>query len=558
MRLWFVGTLCLLALAVPVTAKLPVQDPIKGLTIGIENEPGDVAVGGIAKFTGATISTTTLGGDLINVKIVDPNGRIIMRSVRTLNDHTFVFSLDNCVPGTYRVLFRGADEQGGVERTFNVIDWDKVRSNAERKFREELDRAIRIAEAMRRRVNSAPDGPNRDEARQRLDQIATQHRQVRDGVNRMLAAASALERASASGGELRTSIAETLSDFSAAASEFERSGEEMKAFEARTRDTPGTCDSLETAAEGLKFFATATQAMLKPYDLLKDAIKDKIIPKKENANPPPNEDVKFALNTAKTEMEAARAGMDGVIRSLPGLARSTSEFVIDKLFKNYCSVIEGPVTAEFSVDAKDNGKPFYAYTVKLEAKMKLWADKSRAAGPQGLDFSGRLEGGVTKVDFKENIFNVEKLPKGSQLIAKKSFTPPVMKKQGENLIGSGQIARMLNPGHFNVRYLGTLNEAGMKLKQESVSDDFTSAFVNRVLVVAILPGAILPGVKNFNFPIQKGAWIIDRSTKGPFELPRTPDGAFVILKKDVERHEVTGNGNIKVDWKVNWNLKGDK
>ena len=551
-------TLCLVAALAMGNYAPQGQSSTQGLVIGIEREPGEVPVGGPAKFTGAVVPTATLAGDIVRIKINTPGGRTEVREIRTNNDGTFELVLSDCMPGTYRVSFTGQDGRGGVLREFNVVDWEKVRSIAERKFREELDRAIRIAEGMRRRVNSAPEGPNREEARQRLDQIATQHRQVREGVNRMLAAATALQNASSATGELRAATAEALSDYNAGVAEFERAGADMKAFEERTRDTPGTCDSLETAAEGLKFFATATQAMLKPYDLLKDAIKNQIVPKKEASNPPQSENVKFAIDTAKTEMEAARSGMDGVIRSLPGLARSTSEFVLDKLFKNYCSVIEGPVKAKFTVDHKENGKLFYKYIITIEAKMKLWADKARVAGPDGLQYSGRLEGGATKVEFSEDIFNVEKLPKGSKLIVKKSFTPPVLKKQGDNLVGSGQIARMANPGHFNVRYLGLLNERGMKLKQESISDDFTAAFVNRVMIVAVLPGGILPGVKMFNFPIQKGSWIIDRGTKGPFELPRTPDGAFVILKKEYTRNEVTGNGNIKVDWTLSYDLKGDR
>lgn len=560
MKMRFVGAVCLLAgfaYAGFQAGWVTPEPPYRGVPIGIEQEPGDVAVGGNAKFAGAIFNPGNEGGNRIRAVITDPKGGTRTQEFATGAQDQFVFRIDNCIVGRYRVVFQGLDGVGGTVREFNVVDWDQVQRALDRKFREQLDRAVRVAEGIRRRVNSAPAGPNREEARQRLDRVSADHRRSREYVNQMLTVAQRLDGLATAPADIRTEAANALSDFSAATREFETECEGMREFEARTRDTPSTCDSLETAAEGLKFFATATQALLKPLDLLKDAIKDKIVPKSEAKQPPPNEDIKFAVNTLKTEAQAAVNGGDAILRSLPGLSRSTAEFVLERLFKSYCSVIEGPVTADFSVDAKDNGKPFYKYSVKLEAKMKLWAEKSQVAGPQGMEYSGRLEGGAIKVSFSDNIFNVEKLPAGSKLILKKSFTPPVMSKPGENLIGSGQIARGVNPGHFNVRYLGNLTEAGMKLKQESVSDDFTAAFVNRVMIVAVLPGGILPGVKTFKFPIQKGAWIIDRSTKGAFELPRTPDASSVILKKEVTRNEVTASG-IKVDWKVSWNLKGDK
>ncbi len=530
------------------------QDRQSGLIIGLESTPADVPTGGPAKFEGAVVQTATLGGEMIRVKITPPGQASEIRDIRTNNDGTFNLVIPNCLAGQYRVEFSGRNGGAAVTRTFNVVDWNQVKNEMERKFREELDRAVRVAERIRKDAMSAPQGANRDEALRRVGQIQSEHQRLRSGVDRMTASAGALQRLSAAPPRIRAAAAEVLSDFSTAADEFQQNCSDLREFEARQRTNPGMCDSLENAAEGLRFVATATSALLSPLETLKTGIQTLLQPAQEAENPAPDPNITFATETVKTELQAARQGMTGILASLPELANSTSQFFIDKLFKQYCSTIEGPVTAEFSVNAKDGGKPFYSYKVILEAKMKLWADKTKPATPQGLEFTGRLEGGATKVEFTENILNVEPLPSGSQLVLKKIMTPPVLKKADINLIGSGTIARAANPGHFNVRYIGSLTESGIKLRQESVVDDFTPLFQNRVMVVAILPGGIVPGVTTFNFPIQKGAWIIDRSTKGAFELPRVASPNSILLKNTVTRNETT-SGGIVVTWKVVWDLK---
>lgn len=544
------------------------QSRTEGILIGIAQEPGAVMpVSGLAKFEGAVFTDASLSDHRLQIKVTHPDGRIESFMMAYGANGSFQYNIGNLKEGTYRVSFTGIDGRNTVNREFRVENAMRIAQVLENKKRM-LEMTQRLIERADQRMGTLPDGPDAASARDQIRRLREDHSRARTSVDRVFTAARDFAQLQSAPAEVSQPAMEVLSDISAWAQSTEQEEAEMAAFEQRTRNMPSTCDSLDTAAEGLRFVSSITSLILKPLDTIKDALKNKLkdevierakaqLPKPQPGQPapPPNTDLKFILDRIKAEVEAGYSGgTSAMIKTIPSQSREISTFIVDKLFNNYCSLIEGPARAEFSVYQPENGKLFYQYNMVLEAKLRLWTEKNQGATPQGMPFSGKLEGSVTKVDFKADVFAVEKLPKGSQLVANKVIPAPVLSKSNTNLVGSGQIMRALTPGHFAARYTGLLTEAGMKIKQENVVDDFTPLFANRVLVVAILPGALVPGVTNFKFPMQKGCWIYDRASKGAFEIPLQRSGENMILKKEVTRSETVGAG-IKVNWKVTYDLK---
>lgn len=543
---------------------------VDGSLIGIEHEPGRVVpIGGIARFEGFVFTDASLADRRIEIKVSSPDGRSQVFTMAYAQDGAFQYHIGNLQEGVYQVDFRGLDGRNAVRREFRVENASRVAAELEKK-KILFESIARLANRQHERIHAMPAGPVRDDTVQRTQELRQNCEKATAATTRAIAAARQLAELQTAPREISQPAMEALSDLSSWANEPFAEDAEMKAFEERTRDMPGACDSLETAAEGLRFVGSMTALLLKPMDVLKDLfknqLKDEVVTRvlaargsqPSNSGGGPDPDIKFVLERAKAEVEACYSGgTDAMIRTLPTQSREVSTYIIDKLFSSYCSVIEGPATAEFSVYAPENGKLFYKYNVKLEAKLRLWTQKDQPATPQGIPFTGRLEGSATKMDFAADVFAVEKLPKGAQLVAVKTLPAPTLKKSNTNVIGSGQAFRTLSPGHFNAQYSGLLTEAGMKIKQDRVVDDFGPLFVNRVAVIAILPGGLLPGVSTFSFPVQKGCWIFDRGTKGAFEIPMARTGETILLKKEFTRNEVVGSG-IKVDWKLAYDLKGKR
>ena len=556
MKLLLTGILFFpLLVATPTTRK--VQERSQGILVGIEEAPSNLPINGEAKFRGGVFAGEVLADQAVVVKWTEPDGSIHSERIRYGNDGLFQFNIKMHRPGVYRFNFTGVDNRNTVTREVIVTDAVAIRRTLERKAKRAQELADRIAARSRQRVHSAPSGPRRDEAEQRLAELERQRAAANEGLNHILAAADACESLTLAPPDVQADAMEALGDLASWADSTDDEANEMEQFEQRTRSDSGVCDSLETAAEGLRFVATATALLTRPMAVLQDTIKGQLVPKAKAKVPPVSEEVKFAVDRAKAEADAARSGLDGIIRSLPTQARETSLFIIENLVKSYCSVLEGPVTAELNVNVPEKGAMFYKYKLILKAKLRLIADKSKPAGADGVEYHGRIEGGASKVEFAENIFAVEPMPKGSKILLRKVVTPPVMKEAGGDLIGSGQIARIASPGHFNVQYIGLLNEQGMKLKQDRVVDDFTALFKNRVGLVVLPQGGLIPKVTIFDFPMQKAAWVLDRCTKGAFELPKILDGNKLHLQKEFTRSETTANG-IKVDWKVSYDAVGDK
>lgn len=570
---------CLAFLLASSSFRAQAEPPARfeGTLLGIETEPARVMpINGLASFTGNMFVDAALADRSIKIKVTHPDGRIDSFTMRCDSVGNFRYDIGNLREGTYRIRFTSLDERTSVQREFRVEDAARV-ATVLRKKKILLELSRRLAERAEQRIEQIPEGPDRNQARTRTRSIREETERVRIATNRVFDVSEELASLQNAPREVSGPAMEALSEIAAWADSTDQQEAELRAFEERTRNTATTCDGLDTAAEGLRFMGSITSLVLKPIDTIKktviDKLKDEVVERAQQQwnqrNPgaggagggaggaggnPNNTDIKFVVNRIKAEVEAFRSGgSDAMLRTIPNQSREVATFVIDKLFSNYCSVIEGPATAEFSVYVPEKGKLFYQYKLQLDATLKLWSEKSKAPTPEGIPFGGKLEGGVKKVDFKANVFAVEKLPKGSKLIAQKIIPAITIGKPNTNVLGSGQVMRTLTPGHFAARYSGLLSERGLKLKQENVMDDFGPLYVNRSMVIAVLPGGILPGVTTFNFKMQKASWIFDRGTKGAFEIPIERNGDSFVAKKEYKRSETVGSG-IKVDWVLNYNL----
>ena len=554
-----------LALAPTQTASIPPilapmlvgQTSRPGGSITFGRSPEMVAPQGRAIFQVA-VEPPSRGGMRVTVEIIAPDNNQDTLQIEPDKDGKFDFTLLAKInSGRYKIIVKGYDGTPLDTRYVEVTPWNSVNDQVQTRITNIRRHTGDIIRAGRTLIGQLPDGPKKTELQKKLTDIEAAHGKIvakvpifqRLTANTMALAEQAPEAAPA--------IADALTSLGEWSTEAKDEEARLAELSTKLRTKSTICDGLDNTMEALQLVSNVMIFVTSPEKIFLNLCLEKIFPMAEASNNG-SDRAKFALSEARKEATAFAAdGKDGIIGSLVGLLGDCVAFAASQVFNNYCTVVEGPIKAEFSVDAKEGGKSYWKYKLILEGKLKLWSDKNAPNEAQGRPFSGRLEGNTTKLEFFEDIFLVEPMPKRSTLLLRRRISPRVISSNSANdPTGAGQVGRAIGvPGYFDIRYLAWMNEERLSFKQDHVIKDFGPTYKNAMVMVAATPGGLLPVMQSFDFPIQKAAWIIDRATKGPFEIPLTREGDKAVAKKTITREEVTGNGTIDVKWVLTYDLK---
>ncbi|MEQ1923970.1 MAG: hypothetical protein ABL952_15800 [Pyrinomonadaceae bacterium] len=527
-----------------------------GHPIEIFDHQKHFVVNGSVVIKGITIAPNS-GSDQLTAKITLPDGTQQIIYVTPDKDGNFRVLMPNVsMLGRYRMIIYGYRDASNRTEEFEVIQPAKAITSAKTRIESLVRSSREITAGARDHLTARRQNADLDEVVKKLDQLKEVLQKLEGKTKKAGNALDRLKEALNAEPRLQPAAADGLAELASWEAESGAMDERLKGFAARMRDMPTKCDSLETAGEGLSLLSTVMNFVGSPLQILKNLLLDKVNPAIMNLRADVNENAKFLAAESVKESAASLDGIDGLKGSIVGLTGDTSQLIVGKLFSNYCSVLEGTIESDFNVDQKQGAVSWWKYRVVLKGKMKLWAEKDQPEGPDGIVYTGRIEGNTTRLEFFEDIFVVEKPPAGGKIFLRKRVMPVVVGNTANDPLGFGQIARMVTPGHFNLRYKGQLKDDKMALHQESVGDDFSRFYMNKVIIGIAPQGGLIPVVKTFSFPIQKAAWMIDRTTKGDFVLPITRENNKMILKKTFTRDETLSDGASKVTFKVDYDLSG--
>ncbi|MBK7393562.1 MAG: hypothetical protein IPI64_09735 [Chloracidobacterium sp.] len=527
-----------------------------GHPIEIREHQKHFAVNGSVVIKGVTIPPNS-GSDQLTAKITLPDGTQQIIYVTPDKDGNFRVLMPNVTQlGRYRMIIYGYRDASNRTEEFEVITPAKAVAAVKTRIESLARHSEEIVAGVRHHLSSRRPNADVTEASKQVDKVTELIKKIIEKNNKAAAALEHLQAALASEPRLQSSALEGFNELGQWEAETDDLDEQLKSAAARMREMPTTCDSLETAAEGLSLLSTVGNFMGSPITILKSLTLDKVLPAANNLRTDVSENTRFEVSEATKEIAAAYEGFGSFVSSLVGLAGDVSQFFAGRLFSNYCSVLEGSIESDFNVDQRVAGASWLKYRIVVKGKMRLWAEKNQPEGPNGVVYTGRIEGSTTRLEFFENIFLVEKPTAGANVFLRKKIMPTVLGNVANDPLGFGQVAHIVTPGHFNIRYKGALKDDKMALHQETVLDDFLSGYTNR-LIIGILPqGGLIPIVKTFTFPIQKAAWMIDRTTKGDFILPVTRENDKMILKQTFTRDETLSGGESRVTFKVIYDLIG--
>lgn len=529
------------------------QQSSPGYPIEITNLQQQYVVGSDVEIKGTAIPPQT-AKDQLTVTIIPPDGAL--RTIQTSPDSegNFLIKLQRIAPaGRFKLSITGFGNAERKQIEFDVVEATGAIEKSKARLESLVRNSTEVITNVQRHLSSRPQDSDTVSVLRQLERLASEHSRVAARTTRAVSAIGHLQTALASEPRLRPAVIEGLSELSRWHDSAADIDENLKSLAARTRNMPTKCDSLDTAGEGLALLQTAMNIIAPPFSILPNLMLDKVNPAIMNLRTDANENARFAAAEAVKESEAALEGMTKLKTSVIGLSIDISQFVVGKLFANYCSVIEGPVESDFNVDHKKGNLSWWKYRIVLKGKFRLWAEKDQPVGADGVVYTGKLEGNTVKIEFFEDIFRVEQPPMG-RIFLRKRITPVVLGNTANDPFGFGQVAHRITPGYFNIRYKGQLKDDKMALHQETILSDFTDLYMNRSIIVVIPEGGLLPVIKTFNFPIQKAAWMINRTTKGNFILPVTRVNDKMTLKQTFTRDETLSDGVSKVTFKVDYKL----
>lgn len=514
-------------------------------------------VGSDVVLAGTTLAQSKV--TKLTLALAPPKGAKINATIPVSSDGKFRYVLTAPTElGTYTVELSTPSGKSKLGESFKLVSPTDFAAAAETSYDRIRGSVERSLQFVRQRATALPPSPPRQELLRRLDAIDTawqRAQSIRPLVGNLA------RRVQAASGFRPADVAATLGALADWTETADAQDSTVSQFISAHRDMPSTCDSLDTAQEGLALVSTSINVLAKLPIIIKNVFVDKVVPAgidRLTFTGPNAEANKLAVTEASKSAIAAIEGVDALLSSFGGVFGDIIQYATKQLFTAYCNVLEGPIKADFVADLKSGGKSWWRTRVVLAGKLRLYYEKNQPVSATGFVVRGRAEGNATKIEFSEDIFRVEPLPKATKIVIRKTKTPTVISKSiADEPLGFGLAAHFAVPGSFAIQYEGRLKNDSLQLKQQAVQYDFSSAFVNQLLLVAAQPGIPLPLVKRFGFPIQKAKFILGRASKDDPILPVTVSGDKTTAHKQLVRDETLGDGST-VHWSVDWAVESKK
>lgn len=383
-----------------------------------------------------------------------------------------------------------------------------------------------------------PDNPAKEELKQRLDEIKTELRRLKETPAAVKEVLEPIRQFAASDPALKPLLrlpAQALEDWTKrSADERQRIVNQLSA----SRRANVTCEQLERVIEGFKFAGALAKALVEPLALITDPLKElaknvaqkvatpvlqklhlapeklrglleKLAEKKDS--------LENAVGKAYGHAESKKKSQQGLLEKLSNAAAWLSGKVFDRYCERFSGPFDGQMFAEFF--AQQSGEKWWEYTMRLKGQLDLRYAKSGMAGA-ATEVNGEFTGQAVDFTLKEDAIRIgwPKLMASAKLFKRAALpvpwlfgTPLPEDPRGVEIDGKAA-AVLVKPYSFMVPVKGELVDDVLSLRFGSATNDFTASA--RVVYVIVSPLSLVPVATAFELPYKDAGFFFLRVGKG--------------------------------------------
>ncbi len=538
------------------------QGKTDGLPITVQVNTSVNLSNGSVELSGVSNSLDKEPGQ-VYIEIVTPGGNTDKLSTRADNEtKKYMVKYTPKALGKYEVTAYASDKKQSAKITFEVsaeiaiTESFKAFDDAKKKSLSTLETALNAAIApMAEAEDIAKTKSEVQKAKQKIKEFD-------DSWNKMKEAVKGVQDLAKKHPEIKKIVAPLLGKLGSQLSE-------SNAFLTQMEKDLGTskskaddeCQTLYRVSEGCALFSTvmnvASGGILKiAASIFIDKAWPKIAENMKNVSTYSETDKLVFTQAGKTGLTA----MDGLsaiqTKSFgAGMVGDLVQHVSNNLIKSLCAEFKGPISGDYTLDFKKDGKTYMKYKLTYEGTVYVSCRKNKMKGSMP-KLSGYLEGNVTKMEFTDDVWVIEDKSDWDEIKYERIPAPVVPLNTSEKDPGFGAVARGVVPGSFYFPLQAQIVQEKMIVKLMPARNEFTDAFANRTVMVVRakakphnIDGAV------FQYPITTARFILTRSLRMEDKSPTvTLDISTKNGDKTIEKG-FTRTESPDADTKVDFNLK---
>lgn len=238
-----------------------------------------------------------------------------------------------------------------------------------------------------------------------------------------------------------------------------------------------------------------------------------------------------------------------------GMAGDLVQYVSNTLFSKLCAEYKGPLSGDYTLEFKNQGKTYMKYKLTFEGKASVYCrkDNLKVTMPK---LNGYLEGNVTKMEFTDDVWAVEDKSDWDEIKYERIPAPVIPMSTSENDPGFGAVARAAVPGSFYFPLQAQIVQGKMVVKLMPAMSEFTEAFANRtVMVVRAKAKPYNIDGATFHYPITTARFILTRVMRMADKSPTVTLDIKTVNGDNTVEKSFTRTESPDADSKVDFNLK---
>ena len=552
-----------------VLAPFAFADKIDGLPISVKITTSINYPDGSVQIEGTSNSLDDQAGE-VTIELIKPGGAT--ETLTALTDpKTGDYKL-NYLPeemGEYNITAYAPDKTQTAQTSFTVtaeLDADEIIE----KFDEAKDEAMNTVEDALR--DATADAVSMEDVKKTEEKIQKTRQDLQTfdkGWTKMKASVKTLQELARKYPEIKKVAATDLAQLSSKLNETTDILKQVQASLAKSKSDGGDiCNKSYQITESCALFSTtmnfASGGVIaigksifvdKVWPKIAEWTQDKVAPK-----------IKFSANDGFVFTQAGKAGLTAVGELSTsalnttgfglGMAGDLVQFLSTELFKKYCTEYKGPISGDFTMEFKNQGKTYLRHKVYYEGRISVYCLTTglKASIPK---LSGYIEANATRMEFTDDVWAVEDKSEWDEIKYQRIPAPVVPGNAADKDPGFGAVARAALPGSFYIPLEAQILQQKLIIKLLPAHSDITDAFMNRTILVAKAkqePHNVSGAV--FQYPLATGEFMLTRTmrmTPGDrptIALDMTTKNGTTTVEKSFTRTESPDS-----DTKVDFNLK---
>jgi len=542
------------------------QEKTEGLPITVEMITEINAVDGAVLLSGTTYSTDEEPGQIF-LEILKPNGGTDNLNGRAdKNTGVYQFKYLPKEVGEYKVIAYAADKKKTANTTFTVTAEINVEEGFET-FEEAIDQSISsIENTINTSISSDVSETDKAELLEKLKKVKGNVAQFKKAIKTLKEGVKGISKVSKEQNLLKKESAPAIGEMM---SEMDKQTKELKKIEqmlgSKQKVEPNICNTAYVIKESCALISTcmnlATKSAIK---LIDNFMIDKVWPKaveKLSTSKKLNDNQKLTITqsgkaflSAKMELNNLKELSFGV-----GFFADLTQFYMEYLFKKYCEEYKGPISGDYTLEFKNNGKMYMRYKMTYEGTISVYCKKSDVGKGKSPNLSGYIEGSVTKMDFTDDVWAIEDKTGWKELTYKRfpAIIPNPKIAKELSSYGFGAAANAARPGAFYFPLEAQILNDNIVIKLLPAKIELSEDMCNRTLVaVQQTNNPLSLQWEMFSYPITTAHFILTRSMRMPEKSPTVTlkmktTGKKTTISQDFTRTETPEDTKVDFNLKIN-------